>query len=166
MNREQETDWNNGMEMAPMDDMYMTDEPEKTRMEQDWAYMKQLYPNSARRIGRYVDDALDRLEYEDSMMFDEYPDQVAVEQLVRQIIAAIQENEPMLLDERAFTEEIPDQSMNNQVMPEQPPRQPGEGTPGGNQTWSRCVEVLIQVMVLADMHHRRWRYDQQQRRNY
>lgn len=129
-------------EQAAEDDLYMTDEPEKEQMEQDWLYMKQLYPNSARRLQRYVDDAADRLEYENSMMFDEYPDRVAIEQLVREIIAAIQENEPDLLKESPAAGEMPD------------------------QTWSHCAEILIQVMVLSEMHHRRWRYFQMKRRNY
>ena len=90
----------------PEEDMYMTDEPEKEQMEQDWLYMKQLYPNAARKLQRYIDDAADRLEYEDSMMFDEYPDEVAVEQLVREIIAAIQENEPDILDIEKIAEEM------------------------------------------------------------
>lgn len=127
------------------DDLYMTDEPEKEQMEQDWLYMKQLYPNDARKLQRYVDDAADKLEYENSMMFDEYPDMVAVEQLVREIIAAIQENEPDLLKENMLME---------------------EGGTAPDQTWSRCVQVLIQVMVLAEMHHRRWRYFRMKRRNY
>lgn len=142
-------------EQAAEDDLYMTDEPEKEQMEQDWLYMKQLYPNAARKLQRYVDDAADRLEYENSMMFDEYPDRVAIEQLVHEIIAAIQENEPNLLNETLFMDE----------MPEQPPAGMGP-QPLPNQTWSQCVEVLIQVMVLAEMHHRRWRYFQMRRRNY
>lgn len=150
------------MEQETMDDLYMTDEQEKEWMEQDWLYMKQLYPNSARKLQKYVDDAADKLEYENSMMFDEYPDNEAVRQLVHEIIAAIQENEPNLLTESLFMDDMTPQSMNNQPTNGQ---QMNDGT-APDQTWHNCVQVLIHVMLLAEMHHRRWRYFQMRRRFY
>ena len=51
----------------------MTDMPEPGQMEEDWLYMQQLYPNTARKLVYYIEDAADRLEYENSMMFDNYP---------------------------------------------------------------------------------------------
>lgn len=159
-------------EQETVDDLYMTDEQEKEWMEQDWLYMKQLYPNSARKLQRYVDDAADKQEYENSMMFDEYPDNEAVRQLVHEIIAAIQENEPNLLTENLFMDDMFPQPMNGQPMNGQPMNgQPANAqqTTGGaapDQTWHNCVEVLIHVMLLAEMHHRRWRYFQMRRRFY
>ena len=119
------------------------DDERRERM--DFEYMKSMYPDAAKKLLPYIEDECDRMEYEGSMMFDEYPDMVAVEQLVREIIAAIQENEPDLLKENMLME---------------------EGGTAPDQTWSRCVQVLIQVMVLAEMNHRRWRYFRMKRRNY
>ena len=128
---------------AEPDDLYMTDMQEPGQMEEDWLYMKQLYPNTARKLVPYIEDAADRLEYENSLMFDTYPDRIAVEQAVKEIIAVIQENEPLLL-----------------TMPG------SENEESENQTWSSCTEEMIQVMLLGEMHHRRWRYQQMNRRNY
>ena len=75
--------------------------------------------------------------------FTFYPDRIAVEQVVKEIIAVVQENEPTLL-----------------VMPE------SENGQNENQTWSSCVEEIIQMILLGEMHHRRWRYQQMNRRNY
>ena len=125
------------------DDLYMTDMQEPGQMEEDWLYMKQLYPNTARKLVSYIEDTADRLEYENSLMFDAYPDRIAVEQVVKEIIAVIQENEPVLL-----------------AMPE------SENEQNADQTWSSCVEEMIQMMLLGEMHHRRWRYQQMNRRNY
>ena len=91
----------------------MADMQEPGQMEEDWLYMKQLYPNTARKLMTYIEDAADRLEYENSLMFDAYPDRIAVEQVV-----------------------------------------------------SSCVEEIIQMILLGEMHHRRWRYQQMNRRNY
>lgn len=128
---------------SEQDDLYMTDMQEPGQMEEDWLYMKQLYPNTARKLLHYIEDAADRLEYENSLMFDAYPDRIAVEQVVKEIIAVIQENEPALL-----------------TIPEADPEQ------NEDQTWSGCAEEMIQVMLLGEMHHRRWRYQQMNRRNY
>ena len=123
----------------------MTDMPEPGQMEEDWLYMQQLYPNTARKLVYYIEDAADRLEYENSMMFDNYPDRIAVEQVVKEIIPAIQENDPALI-----------------TMPEDT----AESDRKGDQTWDSCMEEMIQIMLLGEMHHRRWRYQQMNRRNY
>lgn len=127
------------------DDLYMTDMPEPGQMEEDWLYMQQLYPNTARKLVYYIEDAADRLEYENSMMFDNYPDRIAVEQVVKEIIAVIQENDPALI-----------------TMPEET----AVSDRKGDQTWDSCMEEMIQIMLLGEMHHRRWRYQQMNRRNY
>ena len=123
----------------------MTDMPEPGQMEEDWLYMQQLYPNTARKLVYYIEDAVDRLEYENSMMFDNYPDRIAVEQVVKEIIAVIQENDPALI-----------------TMPEET----AVSDRKGDQTWDSCMEEMIQIMLLGEMHHRRWRYQQMNRRNY
>ena len=46
----------------------MADMQEPGQMEEDWLYMKQLYPNTARKLMTYIEDAADRLEYELSLI--------------------------------------------------------------------------------------------------
>ena len=132
-------------EKQEADDLYMTDMPEPGQMEEDWLYMQQLYPNTARKLVSYIEDAADRLEYENSMMFDNYPDRIAVEQIVKEIIAVIQENEPALI---------------------RMPEDTAASDRNEDQTWDSCMEEMIQIMLLGEMHHRRWRYQQMNRRNY
>ena len=144
-------------ESEEMDDLYMTDMQEPERMEEDWLYMKQLYPNTARKLLRYIEDAADKLEYENSLMFDAYPDRIAVEQVVKEIIAVIQENEPALLEMRENEETSGAEDSS---------RQEAASGQNDNQTWDICIEEMIQVMLLAEMHHRRWRYEHMSRRNY
>lgn len=45
---------------------------------QDMEYMKSMYPEEVKRILPYVEDACDRMEYEGSMIYDEYPDMLSV----------------------------------------------------------------------------------------
>ena len=39
--------------------------------ERDMERMKQMYPDKAKKVQRYVEDECDKMEYEGSMMFDE-----------------------------------------------------------------------------------------------
>lgn len=57
----------------------------------DVRYMKELYPELAREVQVYVDEECDRMEYEGSMMYDEYPDRVLVYQAVRHILNRLME---------------------------------------------------------------------------
>ena len=55
---------------------------EKTR---DRRRFQELYPSLARQIQPLVEEACDRMEYEGSFMFDEYPDKLLLRRLSRRI---------------------------------------------------------------------------------
>ena len=69
--------------MFPFSDHIRMEEEAET----DAALLKSLYPAKARRIWPLVEDVCDRLEYDGSIMFDEYPDK----NLVRRQVLRIQE---------------------------------------------------------------------------
>ena len=47
------------------------------RMERrDFEYMKSMYPMTVKRLLPYVEEECDRMSYEGSMIYDEYPDQL------------------------------------------------------------------------------------------
>lgn len=47
-------------------------------MEEDNSYLKFLYPQITQQIAEFVEDSCDRMEYEGSLMFDDYPDKTAL----------------------------------------------------------------------------------------
>ena len=49
----------------------------------DFEYMKSMYPQTAKKVLPYVEDECDRMEYEGSMMYDEYPDQLQLRLMCR-----------------------------------------------------------------------------------
>ena len=49
-------------------------DPEQMEDVEDKKRIMEMYPLMARRLQPYVEDCCDRLEYEGSMMYDEYPD--------------------------------------------------------------------------------------------
>lgn len=60
--------------MYPYPDLYMSE----METERDLQYLQQMYPADAKRMQKKVEEACDELEYEGSMMYDEYPDRVSM----------------------------------------------------------------------------------------
>ena len=48
-------------------------------LEEDNAYLKYLYPQITRQISEFVEEQCDRMEYDGSLMFDEYPDKISLQ---------------------------------------------------------------------------------------
>ena len=59
----------------PMQNLYLTE----MEYEKDMDRMKELYPKEVGRIVECVEDECDRMEYEGSLMFDEYPDRLMID---------------------------------------------------------------------------------------
>lgn len=51
----------------------------------DIEYMKCMYPKTMRHLQEIVEDECNKLEYDGSMMFDEYPDHVRIRMIVNKI---------------------------------------------------------------------------------
>lgn len=65
----------------PMPLLYDDDKIEK----RDFEYMKSLYPMTAKTVLPYVEEECDRMEYEGSVIYDEYPDQLQIRMMGRRI---------------------------------------------------------------------------------
>ena len=71
----------------PMQNLYLTE----MEYEKDMERMKELYPREVKRILDMVEEECDRMEYEGSLMFDEYPDRMMLEQITDRIAERMQE---------------------------------------------------------------------------
>lgn len=77
------------------------------REERDIEYMKSLYPDMAKRLLPYVEEECDRMEYQNSMMYDEYPDKLQLRMMCRRVYDNVKKNE-LFADEKGETEELKD----------------------------------------------------------
>lgn len=50
-----------------------------------YPYMKHLYNKEAKLIGKYVDEACEKIDSPDCMLYDCYPDSVRMEKMARKI---------------------------------------------------------------------------------
>ena len=68
----------------PIQNLYMTE----LEYQRDLDRMKEMYPLEIRKVQELVEEECDKMEYEGSLMFDEYPDRL----MLRQICKRIREN--------------------------------------------------------------------------
>ncbi|WOO38931.1 hypothetical protein R2R35_10735 [Anaerocolumna sp. AGMB13020] len=68
---------------VPMMPLYGYDNCEDAS--KDFGYMKHLYPEKAKKMMVLIEEECDKLEYDGSCMFDEYPDRVYLGKLVDKI---------------------------------------------------------------------------------
>lgn len=102
----------------------------------DFEYMKSLYPATAKKILPYVEEECDRMEYQNSMMYDEYPDRLQLRLMCNRIYDNVQKQE------RIF--------YGNDYMEIQ--NRPSHGRPSHGQDWLRD---LIEVMLFQELYKRR-----------
>ena len=65
----------------PMQNVYL----EELEYERDMQKLKDLYPKEVKSNQALVEDECDKMEYEGSLMFDEYPDKLMLRQIVNRI---------------------------------------------------------------------------------
>ena len=75
--------------MYPLPDLFGEDKIER----RDYEYLKSMYPDAAKRILPYVEDECERYEYEESMIYDEYPDKLQLRLMAKRISDKVQREE-------------------------------------------------------------------------
>ena len=68
----------------------------------DLEYIKGMYPAAARRLLPYVEAECDRMEYEGSMIYDKYPDQLQLRLMSGRIYDKVKNLEGMYEDEPQY----------------------------------------------------------------
>lgn len=101
------------------------DDERRDRM--DYEYMKSLYPDAAKQLLPYIEDECDRVAYEGSMLFDEYPDHLQL----------------MLMGRRVYDRAEKDKLISRLLRTE------GESA---DESW---IRDLIQVMLYQEIYKRR-----------
>lgn len=72
----------------PMQNLYMTE----LEYQKDMERMKELYPSEVRKAQELVEEECDKMEYEGSLMFDEYPDRLMLRRICSRICDKLEDN--------------------------------------------------------------------------
>ena len=103
--------------------------------EKEMAYLRELHPDICKKIQKYIDSACDKMEYEDSYMFDEFPDKTMLDIITDKIYN--EASKSLLMDK--MDNLIPADKIEGQLK---------------RPAWFRH---LINVMFLNEMYRRRSR---------
>jgi len=106
-------------------------------LDRDMNYLKQLYPNTAKRIQKEIDEECDKLEYDGSVMFDEYPDKVTLDKIIDRVYEKVKD-----------LDETPQVEINSYYAPRR--RQ-------------NLLRDLVTIILLNEIFNRRRRYRSRRR---
>lgn len=158
----------------PMQNVFL----EEAEYERDMDRMKRMYPQEVRAVQEYVEEECDKLEYEGSMMFDEYPDRLMLRQICGSIYQKV--TGPAEQDFEAEQYESVEAEELRMVRPGRPPFGPPPG-PGGPPPFgpppgpgrppfgpppgpgrppgpNNGLQNLIEVLLYNEMYRRRCRH--------
>ena len=109
---------------------------------QDMEYMKSLYPNAVKRILPFVEDECERMEYEGSMIYDEYPDMLGIRLMCNRICERVE-----AMDRRDDIEDELEMQQNR---------------------WNnrRDIRDIVEVLLLNELMKRRNEHRRRRRRFY
>ena len=119
-------------------------------------FMKELYPKEVKSILEAVEDECDKMEYEGSLMFDEYPDRLMLERVTNRIYDRIKNDG----EESVMAEEF----WGGRNPPPPPPpgmepgRPPGHRPPPPPPPQNDPMCSLIGVILNNEMYRRRCRH--------
>lgn len=105
-------------------------------MLRDLEYLQQMYPQDAKKYQKKIVSILDKMDYEGSMIYDDYPDQFMLYKLSRDITEMIKKDE--------IAEDITAQSESDTV--QEPDLSP--------ERWKQIGD-LVQVLLFYEIYKRR-----------
>ena len=118
----------------------------------DLEYLRSMYPDLPKRILPYVEEECDRMEYENSMIYDQYPDKLQLKLMCGRVCDNVRKHERMLADEL------------EEVNASERDRNTSVGKRGMER--SGTLRDLIEVMLFQELYRRRCSHRRRCRRFY
>lgn len=137
----------------PLPFVYDDDKVERRDME----YMKSMYPDIPKKILPYVEEECERSEYENSMIYDEYPDKLQLRVMCSHIYEKVVKNEKLFYGTE-YAEMVSNERQKERLL--QAPSMP---SPVLGQNWLRD---MIEVMLYQELYRRRCDHRRCRRRFY
>lgn len=75
------------------------------QMMEDLGYLQQMYPILSKKLQAKISELLDRLDYEGSVIYDQYPDKIGLERLTQTIYETLMEDKTIMVDKEELAPE-------------------------------------------------------------
>lgn len=112
-------------------------EDEEAMLKRDYDYMRSAYPNTAKRLLPFVEEECDRMEYEGSMVYDEYPDLLQLRLMCKRIF------------HKAKTE------LKKELSDDQHKSKKETKNENNSEDMDLCLMELIQILLFQELCRRR-----------
>lgn len=99
---------------------------EEDNVLRDLEYLQQMYPTEAKKYQKCVSEIVDKMDYEGSVIYDEYPDRLQLYRMSDTIVEILKQEEAMTLQEYPTTPE----------------------------KWE-CLKEMIQIILFYEIYRRR-----------
>lgn len=78
------------------------------RILEDLEYLQQMYPTYARKYQSAIGSVVDKMDYDGSFLYDQYPDKLTIQRMVESVMVVIKANE-----KEPVMEIMPEKTMQN-----------------------------------------------------
>ncbi len=115
------------------------------RILEDLEYLQQMYPTYARKYQGVISSVVDKMDYDGSFIYDQYPDKLTIQRMVESVVAVIRTNEETASgdQEQGAQPNVAGSDMTDRALTEQAPWREKE-------PWIReLVTVLTYYEILA-----------------
>ena len=126
---------------------------QEDRILEDLEYLQHMYPTYARKYQGAVSSVVDKMDYEGSFIYDQYPDKLTMQRMVESVMAVIRTNEESVGE---LPQAVAGSSMTDNTLTERAPWNEKE-------PWIReLVTVLMynDILTRRRKSHKRNRYYQ------
>ena len=124
----------------------------------DIEYLRSMYPDIPKRLLPYVEEECDRMEYENSMVYDQYPDKLQLKLMCRRICDNVGRHERLSFGDIGSGDCACGCSVDQNAE--------GERRQSGNHIEAQSLRDLIEVMLYQEIYRRRCDYRRRCRRFY
>lgn len=115
------------------------------RILEDLEYLQQMYTTYARKYQNTIGSVVDKMDYDGSFIYDQYPDKLTIQRMVESVVAVIRTNEETASgdQEQGAQPNVAGSDMTDRALTEQAPWREKE-------PWIReLVTVLTYYEILA-----------------
>ena len=107
------------------------------RRNQDLEYLQAMYPVTVKAYQRKINEVLDRIDYEGSIIYDEFPDRISLYKLATDITQ-------MIISENQRDNQRDNRGENTQ-----------NGKVGDSQMDAEHIGTIVQILLYYEIHKRR-----------
>lgn len=129
------------------------------RILEDLEYLQQMYPTYARKYQSAISSIVDKMDYDGSFLYDQYPDKLTIQRMVESVMVIIKTNE-----KEPVIETMSEKTMQDIVEQNRLTNNPTEHTLTENAPWMEkepWIRELVTVLMYYEILMRRRRKNKQ-----